>query len=418
MINDGRDRCNVPVDAVELGAKFWKGFNHRHPNFVSRKYQQVEKARSDAERSELLEGYANDFEDFLEKYRDANGELLLQPDQFHNLDESGIEISFKNSRFFARRGSQRTRMNVPDLISHVTILVTISGNGTHRCPLFIYKASSSISVEHMTGGPDDALYNRSETGYINTSIFDSYMKALQTDLEAERAKRRLKPDVYSLPDVDIVMTDGHSSRFYLPMLRRSGDAGIFLFKFPSHLTHLLQPLDVLFFGKFKAILRTLINKWYRGNVGTPFSVTVVPKLCREAFDLITPIKQSFLRAGIVPFDVDRIRSAAKPPDTLAIPMPVTEIQSIVQNLFNQHFPAPIPAERDPRRVSFAHTSRGGCINDFILFLFAFVEKTKGTVKRALGSLCCPDLIFAVRVESCDEAFIEYIAKESIILPPI
>lgn len=90
LIDDGRDRCNVPKDAVTLGTSFWKGFEARHPDFVSRVFQPLEKSRTDGNQEALIDDYINKLSSLLETY----GVYGLHLTQFWNLDESGIDLTF------------------------------------------------------------------------------------------------------------------------------------------------------------------------------------------------------------------------------------------------------------------------------------------------------------------------------------
>jgi hypothetical protein len=49
----------------------------------------------------------------------------------------------------------------------------------------------------------------------------------------------------------ILFIDGHDTHFEVKTLETAMAAGVYLFRFPSHTTHVLQPLDVAIFGTFK-----------------------------------------------------------------------------------------------------------------------------------------------------------------------
>ena len=79
------------------------------------------------------------------------------------------------------------------------------------------------------------------------------------DLEGLRTIRRLKPEDYQFPEIDIVFTDGHSSRENPVLIDAMHEKGVHLFKLPAHLTHLYQPLDLVFFSVFKKKLADSVS---------------------------------------------------------------------------------------------------------------------------------------------------------------
>ena len=87
-------------------------------------------------------------------------------------------------------------------------------------------------------GPDDALYARSESGWIDSELFLSWFN-----------KIFLK---YSVPDRPIMLlTDGHKSHLTLDVVDLCIQNKIILFCLPPHTTHALQPLDVAVFKSLK-----------------------------------------------------------------------------------------------------------------------------------------------------------------------
>ena len=314
IINDGRDRCNVPEGSTQLSQAFWIPFLQRHPSMVNRVFQPLEKLRSEAAESGQLLHYSELLADHLMEYRAPDGTLLLRPSQFHNLDETGIDLTVDGKKCFARKGLKRTRVRVPDKNSHVSLLITISANGSFRRPLFIMKQAETATIPIIEDGPEGAVYATSSSGFITSAIFNRYMEQLSNNFLWERARRRTMPEEYPFPYVDIVFTDGHSSRFFLPTIERAALLNITLFKFPSHLSQEVQPLDLVFFKQFKKELPVAVTQWQRSHLGQAISATEIPNLVIVPLDkACSPhiIKSSFERSGIYPPNPEKIAAKAQ-----------------------------------------------------------------------------------------------------------
>ena len=93
MVRDGRSTNNIKVDATRLGKAFWKRFQRDHPDLVLRKFRSTETSRKRAEKLYTAQHYAKTLGTFLAEFRNDQGNLKLRDDQFHNLDESGIDLT-------------------------------------------------------------------------------------------------------------------------------------------------------------------------------------------------------------------------------------------------------------------------------------------------------------------------------------
>ena len=81
-------------------------------------------------------------------------------------------------------------------------------------------------------GPDDALYGKIESGYVDSELFIKWME--------------------NVPERPIILfIDGHKSHVNLDVVDRARNNDVILFCLPPHITHALQPLDVAVFKSFK-----------------------------------------------------------------------------------------------------------------------------------------------------------------------
>jgi len=59
----------------------------------------------------------------------------------------------------------------------------------------------------------------------------------------------------------LLILDGHSSHVTLEVIKLAMSKGVGMLTFPSHTSHVLQPLDISYFKSFKLFFRAYRNKW-------------------------------------------------------------------------------------------------------------------------------------------------------------
>ena len=116
---------------------------------------------------------------------------------------------------------------------HTTMLCCASAAGAALPPMIIYPKSFPGGL-YRFGGPDDSVYAKSESGWVDAKLFLEWMK-----------KVFLK---YAVPERPVLLLiDGHKT--HLTLDRKNN---IILLCLPPHTTHALQPLDVSVFKALKA----------------------------------------------------------------------------------------------------------------------------------------------------------------------
>ena len=135
----------------------------------------------------------------------------------------------------------------------ITAICTICADGTKLSPFIIYPGirhtstiEESISIAEKIIGMDIGI-SKSESGWTNDAIAVKWLEKIFIPAVATRNKPV------------ILFLDGHHSHVTLEFLDKAEAMGVFIHFFPSHTTHLLQPLDVAVFGPFKVKLGHLIE---------------------------------------------------------------------------------------------------------------------------------------------------------------
>ena len=96
----------------------------------------------------------------------------------------------------------------------------------------------TLKLEMTTGEVPGTIYGLSESGWMDTELFEEWLKN-HFLLYAPPARPLL------------LLLDGHTSHYQLDVLRIAAAEGVIIFCLPSHATHILQPLDNGAFGALK-----------------------------------------------------------------------------------------------------------------------------------------------------------------------
>lgn len=179
--------------------------------------------------------------------------LLNAPDlasRLWNADETGFCTSVSSSRVLARRGARDVHETSGGTgREHYTVLGAGAANGTRLPPFILYKGTN-LYARWTKGGPAGAVFGMSDSGWMETNSFTEWFKKL------------FVPAVTSLTKTGsvILFLDGHYSHISLELTHHAKSQGIHLYCLPSHLTHILQPLDVGVYGPAKKAWKIILKE--------------------------------------------------------------------------------------------------------------------------------------------------------------
>lgn len=155
-------------------------------------------------------------------------------------------------------------------------------------------------------GPDDALYAKSDSGWIDSELFLTWLN-----------KIFLKYAVAQRPIM--LLIDGHKSHMTIDAIDFCRSNNIILFCLPPHTTHALQPLDVSVFkslkDNFAKTVRALSFKKHNFVV-TKREFAKVLKVPFERSFSITNIKAGFMKCGIYPLNPNAVSKQKMIPSAL------------------------------------------------------------------------------------------------------
>ncbi len=102
--------------------------------------------------------------------------------------------------------------------------------------------------------------------WMNTFLFKEFLSFL----------KRFIPSGISKTNKHLLILDGHGSHVTLEAIAQAQEFGLNMITLPSHISHALQPLDVVWFKPFKIAFRKERNiLMVRRNYTKPNKITLV-----------------------------------------------------------------------------------------------------------------------------------------------
>lgn len=242
-----------------------------------------------------------------------------------------------------------------------TLLGCICADGSWIPPLIIFKGirwNDNLKTDCLPG----ALVKLSPKGWINTDIFVEWFQFFIRAIPPARPV--------------ILLMDSHASHINATVISLAKENDIYLFTFPAHTSHLLQPLDVGVYKSLKANWSKSLNNYMREhptekpnrqNFHTLLNPAFISSFCHSN------IMNAFRKCGACPFDKNAIPKEAVAPSLLinkAAPQkPVVADQPEPVAATDQHQILSIPATPNPgdvpaKRNQKKRDSKAKCLNDF------------------------------------------------------
>ena len=221
----------------------------------------------------------------------------------HNMDEKGARIAVPaGEEVIVPIGIKEMYVGVPENRLSLTVVESISADGTSIPPLIILPGiliMESWFHENMTG---HELVTVSPTGYTNEGIcmiwLDHFIK-----------HHNCGPD----KEWHILLIDGATCHEASNFIITAKANRIWVVKYPSHQTHLIQPLDVGCFRQWKhyqqVALMNAIRSFEAEYLVSSF-FRDLPTIREKTFTVST-IKHSFANSGIWPVSFKAVKKKLK-----------------------------------------------------------------------------------------------------------
>ena len=118
----------------------------------------------------------NEYFTLFSKTLDDSG-LKIKPWQLYNCDETFLLLNCTKEKAATCRSTKNVYCQSHGTSEHITLLCCASTAGTPHPPMIIY-AKSCPGGQYRFEGPDDAVYARSELGWIDSEQFVVWLKKL------------------------------------------------------------------------------------------------------------------------------------------------------------------------------------------------------------------------------------------------
>jgi len=220
-------------ELAHLGQHWLANFLNRHPSLSARFSAQLDRQRANA-------GDIHTIKDYFAKLIRLIRTRKLQRKDIFNMDEKGFIIGMSSKAKVICRAGRRPPWVTQDGMREMLTVIECCCAALYMLPSFvIFKGAAQYMGWHTETSDPDAKFAYSPNGWTDDELalewlrhFDKHTK----DQEGGASRTRL------------LILDGHRSHITLEFCQYAIDNNIELLCFPSHTTHLLQPLDVGLFG--------------------------------------------------------------------------------------------------------------------------------------------------------------------------
>ena len=291
------DRFNLQYGP---GEKWWTLFKQRHPQLALRRSDSLERSRAEA----LNPAIVNEYYDLLHGVLNDNG-ILNSPRQIFNCDETFVPLDYSREKVVTRKGAKNVYRQSQGTSEHITMLCSASAAGLPLPPLIIF-AKSFPGGQYRFDGPDDSVYAKSESGWIDTELFITWFKKIF--LKHSVAQRPL-----------LLLIDGHKSHMGLELVDLCRENSIIMFCLPPHTTHALQPLDVSVFKSLKDHYSKSVRSLTLARKNFVVTKREFARIIKSPFERafsIPNIKAGFAKCGVYPFNRNAVPIMKMMPSSL------------------------------------------------------------------------------------------------------
>ncbi|KFY20161.1 hypothetical protein V493_07734, partial [Pseudogymnoascus sp. VKM F-4281 (FW-2241)] len=258
-------------------------------------------------------------QEWFQKYQAFILQHSIKPESIWNMDETGFRIGIPGGeRVIVPRTAKELYTPSPENRLSVTVLETVSAVGGSIPPVLVLPGKIHMDSWYHENLLGTELFLLSDTGFSNSQLALRWL---------QHFVRHTAPHTAEVPK--LLLLDSHVSHTSYEFIIIAAENNILIYTFPSHLTHILQPLDVGIFQPYKHWHREAVLKAIR-EMDLDYSLSSfirdLPNIREQTFKESTIIS-AFEKAGIWPVSYDiaiaKLRTYAQPrPTTPPITLPV------------------------------------------------------------------------------------------------
>lgn len=285
---------NPNQEMAPLGKNWTERFLKQHPALSFRVAQPINKDRALAQEPVRVNGFYNRLSEVRSRYK-------IIDDDVWNSDEKGFAIGLAiGGKIFCRSGKRNSRLVQDGGREWVTLVESISAAGGVTPPFLVYAAKSQRESWHDYIERDEATFSISDNGYMHRRLTLKWMKG-----HFAKYSPPSSPAAHCL-----LILDNHTSHQNFDFYHYCWEHRIHILFFPSHLTHVLQPLDQNPFSAIATRYQQLVEEFYR--IHGPYSSIhkgdffPMMQLARKESLTTVSVKAAFRFTGIAPLNRQRV----------------------------------------------------------------------------------------------------------------
>ena len=179
--------------------------------------------------------------EWFEKYFRFIWKRSIPPESIWNMDETGFRIGIPGcEKVIVPRAAKELYTPSPENRTSITVIETVSATGKVIPLVLVVPGKIHMDSWYSKNLKGTELIQLSETSYSNSELALRWLQhfAKHTDDNGSENPR-------------VLLLDSHISHTSSDFIITAEEYNIILFAFPSHLTHILQPLDVGIFQPYK-----------------------------------------------------------------------------------------------------------------------------------------------------------------------
>ena len=286
-----------------LGDHYVTRFLARHKEVATIVSKAMDRERMLAQNPEKLE-------DFFKRLSDCITCEKIDPEDFWNFDEKGFQMGKGGganelviSRVRVKTPGKRMQQGNREW---VTLIETVSAVGKVLPAFYIYAGKAHYAGWHNKSEIDSrTVFSFTDNGWTRDYISLRWLKT-HFDVFAPPSKPGQKR---------LLLCDNHSSHVTYEFIEFCLEKNIVLFFFPSHATHILQPLDVGVFGPLARYCAQEVDAWiaiqplHTSLLKGDF-IPLCEKARKKAFTSST-IRSAWAACGIHPLNKIRVLTDPK-----------------------------------------------------------------------------------------------------------
>lgn len=276
-------------DMPSFSSHWWKDFKSRHPKFKG-----FRSRKSDITKLEMY-SHKDAVKTFFTNYcKLLHYYPLFDEKNIWNADETGSK-QLENHSYIISKSQPNIASVSGKNKRHITILPCINASGDCAPPLFIFQGDSYGSEDLKYFTHSNVWGTATASGFINEKVFLDWFTKFINWLNLKRNKT----------DIHLLIIDNLKSHISFDIVTTAKKNYIELLALPANCTHIIQPLDVNLFKKFKSKLRDKlpekITELSVNQLDNQTYVKLISEIWPNIFS-IKNIKRSFELIGICPLN--------------------------------------------------------------------------------------------------------------------